>query len=86
MSVSCLVALPRYTWSTVWPVLSGHLTTLAMPCEWSIGLALNCSRLFTCLTGLDGVACPHVLQAIIAQAHVAWKHVSAPWKCVSLTI
>jgi hypothetical protein len=36
-------------------------------CEWSTGPELYYSCLSACLTGYDGAACPHVLQAIIAQ-------------------
>jgi hypothetical protein len=46
--------------------------------------ALHCSRLSAHLSGLNGVAYPHVLQAIIAQVQVPWKHASVPWEHASL--
>jgi hypothetical protein len=38
-----------------------------MSCEWSTGPARQYSRLSTRLAGHDGVACSHVLHAIMAQ-------------------
>jgi hypothetical protein len=74
-------------------VISGRLTTVAVSHEWSTGMVLHCSRMFSHLTSHDGAACLHVSQALIAQTRVPWKHArvlwkyaSAPWKYASLSI
>jgi hypothetical protein len=39
----------------------------SVSCEWSTRHVQHCGCLSTCLACINGVACPHVLQAIIAQ-------------------
>jgi hypothetical protein len=64
---SCLVVLPGHTRFVAWRCAVRSPGTAAVPCEWSTGLALHCSSIFARLAGINGVACPHVLHAMMAQ-------------------
>jgi hypothetical protein len=65
-SALCLIALPHRARLAVWrhPVGLPHIVVVS--CEWSTGSVLHCSRLSTRLARHDGVACPHVIQTIMA--------------------
>jgi hypothetical protein len=53
-NASCPIALPRHT-------RLGHLTTIVVSCEWSIGPTLHCSLLCARLTCINDAAYLHVL-------------------------
>jgi hypothetical protein len=57
------VVLPHRSWSAAWHCAVGSLDTVAVPCVWSTGLALHCSRLSTHLAGIKCAGCTHVLYA-----------------------
>jgi hypothetical protein len=71
------IALPRYARSMVWrrPVRLPRIVVVSS--EWSIGLVMHYSHLSIFLVGHDCAACPHILQAIMAQVSGASKHVAA---------
>jgi hypothetical protein len=65
-SASCPVALSRCARLAVWHRPVGSSCTVAVSCEWSTGLVQHCRRLFIRLAGINGAACPQVLQVMMA--------------------
>jgi hypothetical protein len=61
------VAMPCCAWSAAWCHPIGSLSLVVMSREWSTGPAQHCSRMFACHASINGVACTHVLHAMMAQ-------------------